>query len=153
MLGRSGGALPQLARLAKIGLGGKVGSGRQGISWIHEHDMNRLIHRAIIDERFSGPVLATAPHPVSNAEVMRQLRKAVRMPIGLPAFAWMVRLAAPLLLRTDPDLALHGRHCASKRLPELGFEFAFPTLEAALRDLYPEQRNGWRCGIAVGVRM
>ena len=136
VLGRTGGALRRLAGLARIGLGGTVGHGRQGISWIHELDMNRLFERAIVDPGMSGAYIATAPNPVSNAEFMRELRKALRMPIGLPAMSWMVRLAAPLLLRTDPELALYGRYCVSRRLREEGFEFAFPDVSAALRDLF-----------------
>ena len=98
--------------------------------------MVELFSRAITDEAFSGPYLATAPNPVSNAVFMRELRRALRMPIGLPAMSWMVRLAAPLLLRTDPELALYGRYCVSRRLREEGFEFAFADVQTALRDLY-----------------
>jgi uncharacterized protein (TIGR01777 family) len=136
VLGRMGGALPRLAMLARYGFGGTVGSGRQGISWIHEQDMNRLFERAMVDEHMSGAYLATAPNPVSNVEFMRELRRAVGAPFGLPAARWMVRLGAPLLLRTDPDLALYGRYCISRRLREEGFEFQFPALAPALRDLY-----------------
>jgi uncharacterized protein len=137
VLGRTGGALPRLAGLARFGLGGTVGSGKQGISWIHERDMNRIIHSAITEERYSGPVIATAPNPVSNAEFMSNLRKAMKMPIGLPAFGWMVKLGAQIVLKTDPELALYGRYCVSRRLPELGFQFEFPELPLALKDLYP----------------
>jgi uncharacterized protein (TIGR01777 family) len=136
VLGRDGGALLRLAKLARWGLGGTVGHGRQGVSWIHEEDMNRLFARAIADERMNGAYLATAPNPVSNATFMRELRKAVGARIGLPAMAWMVRLAAPLILHTDPELALYGRYCISRRLREEGFEFQFPDLSSALRDLY-----------------
>ena len=135
VLGRNGGALRRLATLARWGLGGKVGHGRQGVSWIHEQDMNRLFTRAIADEGMNGAYIATAPNPVSNAEFMRELRRALRSPLGLPAASWMVRLAAPLLLRTDPDLALYGRYCVSRRLRDEGFEFLFPDLPSALRDL------------------
>lgn len=136
VLGTGGGALPRLATLARWGLGGQVGHGRQGISWIHEEDMNRLFAWAIADDRVAGPYLATAPNPVSNAVFMRELRSAMRIPVGLPATTWMVRLAAPLLLGTDPELALYGRYCVSRRLREEGFEFEFPDLESALRNLY-----------------
>lgn len=130
-----GGALATLSKLARLGLGGKVGSGRQGMSWIHELDMNRLFERALTDPGMTGAYIATAPSPVSNAVFMRELRRALRMPIGLPAVAWMVRLGAPLLMRTDPELALYGRYLVSKRLREEGFEFKFPTLGPALDDL------------------
>ncbi len=138
VLGRSGGALPRLALLARFGLGGTVGHGRQGMSWIHETDMNRLFERALTDDAMSGPYVATAPKPVSNAVFMRSLRRALGMPIGLPAFSWMVRSGAPLLMRTDPELALYGRYCVSTRLRDEGFKFRFPELDLALNDLYRE---------------
>lgn len=136
VLGRDGGALRRLSALARYGLGGRVGSGQQGISWIHELDMNRLFEQAILDDRMAGAYIATAPHPVSNAVFMRELRRAVGAPFGLPATGWMVRLAAPVLLRTDPELALYGRYCVSRRLREEGFEFRFPELREAFRDLW-----------------
>lgn len=136
VLGRGRGALRRLETLARLGLGGTVGHGRQGISWIHELDMNRLFARAISDGAMAGAYLATAPQPVSNAEFMRELRRALQVPIGLPAKAWMVRVAARLLLRTDPELALYGRYCVSRRLREEGFDFRFPELPSALHDLY-----------------
>lgn len=142
VLGRSGGALPRLARLARWGLGGKAGHGRQGVSWIHERDMNRLFARAIADDGMTGPYLATAPNPVSNAEFMRELRRALRVPVGLPAMSWMVRLGAPLIMRTDPELALYGRYCVSHRLREEGFDFAFPDVASALGDLYGSRGEG-----------
>jgi uncharacterized protein (TIGR01777 family) len=136
VLGRQGGAFPKLAWLARIGLGGKVGQGTQGISWLHEVDMNRLFLRAITEESMTGVYLATAPNPVSNMEFMRVLRGVVGMPIGLPAKEWMVRLGARFVLNTDPDLALYGRYCVSKRLAEEGFEFKHPTIESAVRAIY-----------------
>lgn len=133
--GAGGGALARLQRLTRLGLGGRVGSGRQGMSWIHEADMNRLFERAIGHGVMQGVYVASSPNPVSQAEFMGELRRAMRMPLGLPAFAWMVRIGAPLLMRTDPDLALYGRYVVSSRLADEGFEFEFPTLKEALRDL------------------
>jgi uncharacterized protein len=73
---------------------------------------------------------------VSNKVFMGELRRACGMPIGLPAAEWMVRIAAPLFLRTDPDLALQGRYCVSRRLEAEGFEFHFTDIGEALRDLF-----------------
>jgi len=139
VLGVTGGALPRLAFLAQCGLGGKVGHGRQGISWIHEQDMNRLFARAIADERMTGAYLATAPNPVSNAEFMGALRRALCVPIGLPSPGWLIRFGAPLM-RTDPELALYGRYCVSRRLQNEGFAFLFPDIESALMNLYGAAR-------------
>jgi len=97
--------------------------------------MNRLFARTICDDAMQGMYLATAPQPVSNADFMRELRRSLRMPIGLPTFAWMVRLGAPLVMRTDPELALYGRYCVSRRLQEEGFEFSFADVQSALRDI------------------
>jgi len=133
--GAGGGALSRLLTLARLGLGGKVGSGRQGMSWIHEADMNRLFERALTNDRMTGAYIASAPNPVPQAQFMKTLRRVAGIPIGLPAFAWMVRLGAPLILHTDPDLALYGRYLVSRRLQEEGFEFHYPELENALRDL------------------
>jgi len=133
--GAGGGALATLGLLAKIGLGGRVGSGQQGMSWIHESDLNRLFDRALTDETMSGTYIASSPKPVSQIEFMRQLRRAVGMPLGLRAFGWMVRLGAHYILRTDPELALYGRYVVPKRLRDDGFEFEWPRLEGALRNL------------------
>lgn len=135
VLGRREGALRRLERIARMGLGGKVGHGRQGISWIHERDMSRIFLRALTDGSMSGPYIATAPEPVSNAEFMAALRRALSVPIGLPAAAWMVRLAAPIL-RTDPELAIYGRYCTPRRLLDEGFEFDYPDVGQALHALY-----------------
>ena len=136
VVGRGGGALKRLSGLARFGLGGTVGHGRQGMSWLHLEDMNRLFARAISDTGMRGIYIATAPEPVSNAVFMRALRRAMGVPIGLPAAAWMVRIAAPLLLRTDPELALYGRYCVPRRLLDEGFRFSFPEIDAALADLF-----------------
>ncbi len=133
--GAGGGALAFLRLIARLGLGGKVGQGTQGMSWIHEKDLNGLFARAITDKSMSGVYIASAPAPVSQAEFMRTLRMAIGMPIGLPAFEWMVRIGAPLFLRTDPELALYGRYVVSKRLAEEGFVFEFPELQSALSNL------------------
>lgn len=142
--GVGNGALAKLTRIVQFGLGGRVGSGRQGISWIHEHDLNRLFAQALTDATMNGPYIASAPNPVRQAEFMAELRSAVGMPIGLPATEWMVRCGARLLLRTDPELALYGRFVVSKRLQDAGFEFQFPNLREALADLFRRQHHQGR---------
>lgn len=137
--GAGGGALAKLAPLARLGLGGPVGSGRQGMSWIHETDMNRLFERGLTDAGMEGVYVASSPNPVPNAEFMRCLRRAVpwpKVPLALPAFAWMVRIGAPLLLRTDPEIALYGRFVRSNRLEREGFVFRHPLLPEALADCF-----------------
>ena len=124
--------MSRLGLLAKIGLGGKVGSGQQGMSWIHELDINRIVERAIGDPAMRGTYIASSPYPKSQLEFMRTLRRSLRMPIGLPATEWMVRVGAHWLLRTDPELALYGRYVIPTRLQEEGFEFRYASLSDAL---------------------
>ncbi len=134
--GAGGGALATLGQIVKLGLSGRVGSGTQGMSWIHESDLNNIFARAITDEIMSGAYIVSSPNPVSQVDFMRTLRKVIGMPIGLPAFDWMVRIGAPLVFRTDPELALYGRYVIPKRLINEEFKFQFSELEPALRDLY-----------------
>ena len=105
------------------------------MSWIHELDMNRIFERSLTDEIMRGAYIASSPNPVSQKDFMRELRRAVGMPIGLPAFEWMVRIGAPLILRTDPELALYGRYVRPARLLDQGFTFEFPDLGPALKNL------------------
>ena len=105
------------------------------MSWVHETDRNRLFGRGLTDSAMQGAYIATAPNPVPQKEFLRELRRAVGMPIGLPTFSWMVRFGARFLLRTDPELALYGRYVVSKRLEQEGFEFEQPQLKTALQDL------------------
>jgi uncharacterized protein (TIGR01777 family) len=134
VLGKNGGALKTLARLARWGLGGPVGSGRQYISWIHEVDLHRMIQRAITDQSMNGIYVATAPTPVTNQQFMQQLRKAVHRPWSPPVPAAMVRVGS-WLMQTDPELALLGRRCVPTRLLHEGFVFDFPELDQTMNDL------------------
>ena len=133
--GAGGGALETLKLITRLGLGGRVASGTQGMSWIHEEDLNRIFAKAISDESMSGVYIVSGPNPASQNEFMRTLRKVIGMPIGLPAFEWMVRIGAPLFMRTDPELVLYGRYVIPDRLQKIGFEFRHPELEKAIHDL------------------
>ncbi len=132
--GCGGGAMARLTSLVRWGLGGTVGSGTQGMSWIHEDDFHRIVERALEDASMSGAYVVSAPNPVSQREFMQSLRAAMGVRIGLPAFGWMVRIGAPWLMNTDPELALYGRYIQSERLEGMGFQFRFPTLGPALTD-------------------
>jgi len=130
--GAGGGAISRLRTLVRWGLGGRVASGTQSMSWIHEHDLNRLFERALNQEDMRGVYIASSPNPVSQVEFMRSLRRQMGVLIGLPATEWMVRIGAPLLMQTDPELALYGRSVISRRLSEEGFAFEYTDLEKAL---------------------
>ncbi len=140
VLGRSGGALKVLAGLTRWGLGGRVGSGHQYISWIHEVDMNAMFVASIEREDFQGVFNAAGPEPATNAEFMRELRRALRRPWSPPAPVWAVHIGS-WLMRTEPGLALTGRRCRPKRLLERGFQFKFPLLAGALQDIFPQSQQ------------
>lgn len=133
--GAGNGALARLEPLARIGLGGTVGSGTQGMSWIHEADLNRLFERGLTNPNMHGTYIASSPNPLSNRDFMKELRRAVGMPLGLPAYSWMIRFGARWLLNTDPELALCGRYVMPKRLQDEQFEFHFPQLREALKEV------------------
>ena len=135
VIGKNGGALSSFKQITRLGLGGKAGHGQQGFSWIHEYDLNELILQSIMQSAYEGVYVASAPNPVSNLVFMQTLRKVMKVPFGLPAPSWIARFGARYLFKTDPELALYGRYVISERLPKVGFEFKFPQLEGALRDL------------------
>jgi len=134
------GALGRLRLLARAGLGGRVGSGQQGFSWLHARDFHRIIDRALADETTRGVYIASSPSPVSQRDFMRSLRAVAgglgALGLALPAPAWLVRLGAPLLLRTDPELALYGRYVTPRRLLNEGFSFEYPDLAPALASIF-----------------
>ena len=130
-------ALERLAGLARWGVGGRVGDGRQWFSWIHIDDWLALVRALLPGEpldSLTGVIHATSPQPTRNAELMAALRRAVGRPWAPPTPAPLVRLGA-LVLRTDPALALTGRRAVPRRLTEAGFGFAHPSMEGALADL------------------
>ena len=134
VIGRTGGALPTLARIARCFLGGRMGTGQQYMSWIHESDLQSILLRALQNPTMQGTYVVTAPTPVTNDEFMRQLRSATHRPWSPPIPTPLAPLGARLL-RTDPELALLGRRCVPTRLIQEGFKFQFPELEKSLANL------------------
>jgi len=135
VVGKNGGALKALKRIVKLGLGGTAGNGQQGMSWLHEFDMNEIIHQAIINESYNGFYIASAPKPVSNEVFMKKLRTKMKMPFGLFAPEFTIRFGAKYFFKTDPELILYGRYVYPKRLLTEAYAFKFATLEEALDDL------------------
>lgn len=135
VLGRGGGALAVLERLTRAYLGGAAGDGRQFVSWIHIIDLLRMMATAAERDDLRGAYNATAPNPVANAELMRELRRALRRPWSPPAPSPFVRLGA-WLMGTEGDLALQSFRVLPVSLLDAGFTFKYPHLQEALRDLY-----------------
>lgn len=134
VLGRDGGALEPLQKLARFGLGGKIGSGKQYISWIHMEDLNNMIRYAL-ERPLEGVYNATGPTPVTNEKFMATLRKVMGKGWAPPAPTPLVKLGAVLVMRADPSLALTGRNCIPKGFLEEGFRFIHHDLEETLRGL------------------
>jgi len=135
-----GGVFDALLGLVRVGLGGQSGNGRQYVSWIHAQDFVRAIFWLIENDSFEGPINLAAPNPVPNAELMRTLRTAWGIPIGLPATAWMLEIGA-FFLQTESELILKSRRVIPGRLLQSGFTFQFPTWAEAARDLCDRWRE------------
>lgn len=129
-----GGIFDTLLGMTRLGASGAIAGGRQFISWIHEQDFVRAVEFIIASEQLSGPINLASPNPLPQRELMRTLRKAAKVPVGLPAAAWMVSAAA-VLIRSDPELLLKSRKVIPRRLLERGFKFDFPDWPAAAGDL------------------
>jgi uncharacterized protein (TIGR01777 family) len=135
VLGKDGGVFPVLRRLARFGLGGKMGDGRQFVSWIHEEDFCRATEWIIANENLSGVINIAAPNPLPNRETMRLFREACGIPFGLPAMEWMLEVGA-FFIRTEAELIIKSRRVVPGRLLASGFKFQFPDLRNALKNLY-----------------
>ncbi len=132
-----GGVFQVLRRLVRMGLGGKMASGQQFVSWIHEDDFCRSIEWLLNHSDLSGPVNVTSPNPVPNAEMMKVFRKVAGVPIGLPASRWMLELGA-FFLRTETELILKSRRVVPGRLLASGFQFRYPLMKEALEQLFAQ---------------
>jgi hypothetical protein len=142
VLSRSGGALKQMLLPFHLGLGGRVGDGKQWWSWIHVDDLVSAVHHILSDSRdrgnpasspvLTGPVNMTAPNPVTNAEFTRVLAHQLKRPARLPVPAFALRLVFGEL--ADEGL-LASTRVLPKKLIESGFEFKYPELADALNDL------------------
>ena len=126
------GALAKMLPAFKLGLGGSLGDGRQFMSWIHIHDMVRVIVHCIQDSSVVGAVNATAPNPVRNRDFARILGAVLRRPTVLPMPAWLVNL---LFGQMGVELLLQGQRVLPKKLSNTGFEFTYQQLHPALENI------------------
>jgi uncharacterized protein (TIGR01777 family) len=128
VLDRRGGALASLLPAFRLGLGGPIAGGRQYMSWIHSGDLIELLLAAVADERWSGPINATAPEPVTNGEFARALGGVLGRPARMPIPAAALRLRYGEMAQTVTT----GARVLPARALMLGFEFRHPHLHAAL---------------------
>jgi uncharacterized protein (TIGR01777 family) len=129
-----GGVFDTLLCLARHGIGGSAGHGRQFMSWVHYQDFVAAVRWLIDREDIEGAVNVAAPNPLPNAEFMRVLRDACGVRFGLPAHRWMLEIGA-ILMRTATELILKSRRVVPARLLEHGFEFNYGDWRGAARDL------------------
>jgi hypothetical protein len=125
------GILPIMLLPVRLFAGGPLGSGRQGLAWIHLADEVAAIRFLLENQNARGPFNLTAPDPLSSAEFTRTAARLLRRPYWLPAPAFALRL----VLGEMATLVVDGAYLRPARLQELGFTFRFGNLEAALRDL------------------
>lgn len=130
VLARGGGALAKMLLPFRLGLGGRLGSGNQYMSWITLDDLVSTITHSLEDERSSGPVNATAPEPVTNREFTRALGRALRRPTIAPMPTFAARAAFG---RMADALLLASTRVVPEKLLERNFQFEHPQLEGALR--------------------
>jgi hypothetical protein len=133
VLGSGGGAFPKLGQITALGLGGKQGSGKQMVSWIHVHDFCRAV-LFLIESELDGAVNVTAPHPIRNRDLTKTLAQKMNKSIAIPQPAWLLKLGAAII-GTETELLLKSRYVIPERLQEAGFIWKFDRLEKCVKDL------------------
>jgi uncharacterized protein len=131
VLAQEGGALGAMLPIFKLGMGGKLGSGRQWVAWIHIEDEARLALAAVEDGAMEGPVNGTAPEPVRNADFTKALGEAVRR----PAVFWVPGFALRAVTGGFSAELLESRRIVPAAAAKAGFAFRFPEIKGALADL------------------
>jgi uncharacterized protein len=132
VLSSRGGALPRMLMPFKLGVGGRLGGGKQWMSWIALEDVLGVIRALLASEAFSGPVNIVAPNPVRNAEFTRALARVLRRPAIFPAPAFALRLAVGEMA---DELLLVSQRVQPQKLLGAGYAFCHPELEPALKSI------------------
>lgn len=135
VLARDGGALARMLTPFRMAMGGRLGSGRQWMPWIHIDDVTGIMLHASRNDQINGPINAVAPHPVTNAEFTRALAHAVDRPALLP----MPRAALRLAFGELSDVLIASQRVLPRMAEHSGYAFEQPNLAAALNDLTTSQ--------------
>lgn len=136
VMGREAEVVRIYRTLAKYGLGGRQGKGRQMVSWIHIEDVFRVVEWVRYHREITGVLNVCAPEPVTNAVLMKHFRRLSGRSWGIPTPEIMLKAGA-LLIGTEAELVLKSRWVLPERLIRAGFEFRFSRLEDALREIIP----------------
>lgn len=131
VLGKDGSAFKKLLRVFKCGIGGKLGSGKQWMPWIHVDDLRAAMIHALDSETLRGPVNGTAPTPERNVDFTRKLASSLHRPAVMPVPGFALKL----VLGDFAEALLAGQRAVPANLEHDGFVFQYPTLESALADL------------------
>ena len=134
VLGKDGGVMTPYLYLTRFGLGGKQGPGTQKFSFIHVDDLFRIVQFIQQREDLSGVFNAVSPYPVSNEELMAEMRRKMHVSIGIPTPGWMLEMGA-VFIRTETELILKSRWVVPDRLLNEGFDFRYPTIEDTLGEI------------------
>lgn len=134
VLGKNGGVYPVLKKLARMGLGGKMGKGNQLISWIHIHDFCRALFFVSESASNSSIYNIGSPNPVPNNRFQLELRKSSGIPYFINQPGWLLHLGA-FLIGTETELILKSRYVLPQNLTSQGFRFKFNTIHSCLNDL------------------
>jgi uncharacterized protein (TIGR01777 family) len=136
VLSGSGGALPRMLAPFRWGVGGRIGSGRQFMSWIAIEDLVGMIDHAIHCNSLQGPLNAVSPNPVTNSEFSKTIGKILKRPALFPVPAFTLRLAFGQMA---DEVLLAGARVSADRLLKSGYKFLYPELEDALRHILIKQ--------------
>ncbi|MBB72418.1 MAG: TIGR01777 family protein [Legionellales bacterium] len=134
VLGPNGGALKKLELPFKCCIGGPIASGQQPFPWIHLDDIARAIEFLLTHKDIVGPVNFVAPQAINQKQFATALGQALHRPCHLPTPAFMLKLGFGQMAE---ELLLHGQHVVPSLLTQQGFQFQYPTINAALADIYP----------------
>jgi uncharacterized protein (TIGR01777 family) len=132
VLAKDGGALEKMLTPFKFGVGGRVGSGKQWMSWIALEDLLQIVHFALENEKLRGVVNATAPNPVTNEEFTKTFGRVLHRPAILPVPEFAIKL---MFGEMGETLLLQGARVLPERLLENGFDFKFTNLEKAMKSV------------------
>jgi uncharacterized protein len=139
ILSPKGGALARMVLPFKLGAGGRLGSGKQWMSWVAQEDVVEIVRSVIADERMRGPVNVAAPGPVQNVEFTRVLAKVLHRPAIFPAPAFALRIA---LGEMADELLLASQRVIPEKLRVAGYRFRYENLKPALQDLVGGKHPG-----------
>lgn len=134
VLGKGGGVMTPYRNLVRFGLGGVQGSGNQKFSWIHVQDLFQIVLFLKDREDLSGIFNCSAPHPVSNLELMKQIRTTMKVPFGLPAPKWLLEIGS-VFIKTETELVLKSRWVIPERLQREGYTFTFNTIDQTVDEI------------------